>query len=57
MSHDDPILALQVGGFTLAALILVLLWHRDPLLASVFTGAFGVHLVGDILRLKKDGLL
>jgi hypothetical protein len=54
---NGVILSLQVGGLTLAIALLVVLWHQAPIVATAFTLALGVHVVGDILRLKKDGLI
>jgi hypothetical protein len=49
--------SLQIGGFFLAFVALVVLWVRDPVVATVFTVTFGVHVAGDVLLLKKEGLL
>ena len=49
---DKTILTLQVSGFLAAP---VLWFFHAP--HALFIIAFGVHLVGDIFRAKKDGLL
>ena len=51
------IFSLQAGGFALAVVMLIVLWHRDPVVATAFSIAFGVHVAGDTLLLKKEGLL
>lgn len=48
--------SLQVGGFALVVIALIaLLRHLTPL-GILFTVAFGVHVTGDILFLRKEGL-
>jgi hypothetical protein len=49
---DKLILGIQVGGFAAA---LVALFSTS--LHVVFVIALGIHFVGDLMRLKKDGLL
>jgi len=51
---DTNILAIQVSGF-LSALILLPLFHGLP--QVLFATAFSLHFIGDMMRLKKDGLL
>lgn len=51
---DRFILTLQVTGF-LAALAFLPFMHGFT--QVVFSTAFSVHFIGDLLRLKKDGLI
>ena len=47
-------MTLQVSGFAGAA---VLLGFAHGWAQFLFVAAFGVHLAGDLLRLKKDGVI
>lgn len=51
---DGTILAIQVGGFVGALVVLPFLHGPAQILFSV---CFSVHFVGDLLRLKKDGVI
>ncbi len=51
---DKAILRIQVAGFVTALLILPFFHNTAQIL---FSTAFTVHFVGDILRLRKDGVI
>lgn len=51
---DNVILAIQVGGFAVAVAALPFMSGAAQ---AVFAVALGVHVLGDVLRLRKDGLL
>lgn len=51
---DKTILAIQVGGFAAAVVILPFMHGGAQILFSL---AFAVHFVGDIFRLRKDGVI
>lgn len=51
---DKLILTVQVSGF-LVALVLLFFLHGTAQL--LFALAFAVHFVGDLMRLKKDGVI
>lgn len=48
------ILTIQVSGFVFA---LTLLPFMHGLVQKLFAAGFTVHFVGDLLRLKKDGVI
>lgn len=54
MPSDKVILTVQVTGFLSALAILFFLhgWTQ-----ALFAAAFSVHFAGDLMRLKKDGLI
>lgn len=52
--NDKVILTVQVTGFLIALAILPFLHGWAQLL---FAGAFTVHFIGDLMRLKKDGVI
>lgn len=54
MPKDKVILTLQVTGFIAALAILPFLHGVARFLFSI---AFAVHFVGDILRARKDGVI
>ena len=49
------ILSLQIAGFLAAVVALAVLWHHDPYTAY-FVAAFAVHMAGDLMSVKKEGL-
>lgn len=49
-------LVLQIAGFALAALFLVLYWFGVVHSPDLFVLAFGVHAAGDILFVAEEGL-
>ncbi len=51
---DKKILAVQISGFMAALAVLPFLHGLSQILFSTF---FAVHFVGDVLRLKKDGVI
>lgn len=51
---NKAILAIQTAGFV-GALAALVVWHG--LCEAVFAVCFGVHFAGDLLRLKKDGVI
>jgi hypothetical protein len=51
---DKTILVIQTAGFVAALAVLLFLRGLSQVLFSV---AFAVHFVGDMLRLKKDGVI
>lgn len=54
MLSDKQILVIQVVGF-LAALAILPFLHGLP--QALFSTAFAVHFIGDMFRLRKDGIL
>jgi len=52
---DNVILSIQVGGFMFA--LASLFYPGQPMTSILFPIGFGIHLVGDLIRLKVDGKL
>lgn len=51
---DKLILTVQVAGFLAAIAILLFL---NGTAQALFATAFAVHFIGDLMRLKKDGVI
>lgn len=51
---DKAILSIQVSGFMVALLVLPFM---HGLAQALFSAGFTVHFIGDMFRLRKDGIL
>jgi hypothetical protein len=54
MMSDKTILAIQIAGFVMALAVLPFMHGWAQVL---FSSAFAVHFVGDLLRLHKDKII